>query len=75
MISSVTNAGIFVELPNTVRGLVSMTDLNDDYYIYDDKNLRLFGKHLGKTYTIGDIIRVKLTHVDIQRRMIDFSPA
>lgn len=75
MIASVSGAGFFVELPNTVRGLVSMVELNDDYYIYDDKNLRLFGKHRNKTYTVGDIIRVRLIRVDIERRMIDFSPA
>ena len=75
IISSVTNAGFFVELENTVRGLVSMEELNDDYYIYDDKKLCLLGKHKGKKYQIGDIIDVVLVRTDIKLGRIDFSLA
>lgn len=73
IIASVTNAGFFVELDNTVRGLVSMQELNDDYYIYDDKKMCLLGKHRGKKYQIGDIIEVRLIRTDIHLGRVDFS--
>ncbi|MBR2743606.1 MAG: ribonuclease R [Clostridia bacterium] len=75
VICAVSGSGFFAELPNTVRGMVTMDELNDDYYIYDDKKLCLFGKHMGKKYQIGDIIKVKLLRTDINLGRIDFSLA
>lgn len=73
IISSVTGFGFFVMLPNTVEGLVRIETLNDDYYIFDEKNLTLYGERSGKTFTIGDAVRVKLVLASKTSRRIDFS--
>lgn len=72
IISSVTSWGIYVELPNTVEGMVSVKDLDDDFYEYDEDNLRYIGENTHKTYTIGDKIRVVLTRASLDTRTIDF---
>src|SRR5690606_22422777 len=60
IISNVTSFGMFVGLENTVEGLVRISDMNDDYYIYDDKRYMLIGERTGKIYRIGDPVRVLL---------------
>ena len=72
VISSVTGFGFFVELDNTVEGLVRITDLNDDYYIFDEKNYRLVGERTGKMYKLGDAVKVVLVKADISISKIDF---
>ena len=73
VISNVTSFGIFVRLENTVEGLISFDNINDlDYYIYDDKKHRLIGKETGKTFKIGDKLKVKLIRSDIKLKEIDF---
>ncbi len=72
IISGVTSFGIFVELDNTVEGLVHISNLIDDYYIYDNDKKILTGEHLGKTYKIGDIVSVRLEKVSIANAEIDF---
>ncbi len=72
IISGVTSWGIYVELPNTVEGMVSVKDITDDFYIYDEENLRYFGEHTHKTYTIGDNVRVLLPRASIETRALDF---
>ena len=72
VISSVTSFGMFVELSNTVEGLVSMSDLLDDYYIYDDKTKSLVGERRKKVYKIGDSVDVILIKADKESRRIDF---
>ena len=59
IISSVTSFGIFVELPNTIEGLVHITALDDDYYIYNEKNLSLTGERTKKSYKLGETVRIK----------------
>ena len=49
-----------------------MSNLDDDYYIYDDKHYCLIGEHTGKVYRIGDEVRIKVIRVDIITRQIDF---
>lgn len=73
IISGVTSFGIFVELDNTVEGLVHISNLIDDYYIYDNDNKVLTGEHTGKTYKIGDVVQVRLEKVSIANAEIDFS--
>lgn len=73
-ISSVTSFGLFVQLPNTIEGLIRMTDLDDDYYEYDESNMTLIGRHTGRTYFIGEQIRVRLTKVTTELKQIDFVP-
>lgn len=64
---------MFVQLENTVEGLVSLVSLTDDYYVFDEKQMILMGERTRKTYHIGDEITVKLENVDIVNREIDFS--
>lgn len=72
IISGVTSFGIFVELDNTVEGLVHISNLIDDYYVYDNEKKVLTGEHSGKTYKIGDIVSVRLEKVSIANAEIDF---
>ena len=72
IISSVTSFGIFVELPNTIEGLVHITDLDDDYYVYDEQRLMLLGQRTKKIYRLGDSVKVKCARVDIDNREIFF---
>lgn len=75
VISSVTSWGIYIELPNTVEGLVHVTAMDDDYYIYDEEKYLYRGERLGKTYALGDKISVKVEGCNLQERTIDFSIA
>jgi len=75
IISGVTNYGIYVALDNTVEGLIRMVDLEDDYYVYDEKHYCLIGEHQRKTYYLGDTIRIRISHVDLAARNVDFVPA
>lgn len=71
-ISSVQSFGFFVELPNTVEGLVHISTIADDYYIFNDRAYTLTGTHNGRTYSIGDQVRVQLVSVDVDAAKIDF---
>lgn len=72
-VSSVTQFGMFVELPNTVEGLVPFDNMpRNDYYDYDDTRKILIGRNTGEIFRLGDKVRVKLTRVDIRSRQIDF---
>ena len=72
IISGVTNYGIYVELENTVEGLVHISTMDDDYYIYDEKHYCLIGQRLGKIYRLGDAVRIRVVAVDMASRNIDF---
>ena len=72
IISNVTSFGMFIELENTIEGLVRMSNMDDDYYIFDDKHFCLTGEGTRKRYRIGDKVTVKLARADISARQIDF---
>ena len=72
LISSVTDFGFFVELANTVEGLVRMTDLQDDYYEYNEDTLMLVGRRSGRVFFMGQQVAVKLAKVNTELRQIDF---
>ena len=72
-ISGIASFGIFVELDNTIEGLIPLSYLIDDYYIYDNERHILIGEMWKKTYRIGDAIKVKVNKVDIAQREIDFT--
>ena len=75
-ISSVTGFGIFVELDEVyVEGLVHVTSLKRDYYIFDELKHRLVGERSGKIYRLGDSMRVMVSRVDMDERKIDFELA
>lgn len=72
VISSVTSWGIYVELPNTIEGMVSPKTIEDDYYYYDEKNMQYFGEKTGKRYSLGNVVKVKLVDTNIYERTMDF---
>ncbi len=72
IISNVTSFGMFVELENTIEGLVRMGSMDDDYYIFDDKHYCLTGERTRKRYRVGDKITVRLARADVSARQIDF---
>lgn len=72
IISSVTNFGLFVELPNTIEGLVHITSLYDDYYVYDDRYMMLIGERTGREFTLGENIRVLVANVNLDSHEIFF---
>ena len=71
-ISGVTNWGLYVELPNTVEGLVRMSNLDDDYYIFDEQHYELIGEMTKKTYKLGQPVRVTVSSTDRLLRTVDF---
>lgn len=75
VISGVTNWGLYVELPNTVEGLIRVSDLSDDYYRFDEEHYELYGEMTGKVYKLGQAIRVTVAATDKLARTIDFIPA
>lgn len=72
MISSVTNFGMFVELPNTIEGLVHVSFMTDDYYRFDEQHFAMIGERTGNVFRIGDEITVKVVDVNKDERNIDF---
>lgn len=74
IISGVTNFGMFVEISDLlVEGLVRMRDLEDDYYVYDEKHYSLIGRRTKKRYRLGDKVTVKVVRVDSEEREMDFA--
>ena len=75
VISGVAGFGLFVELSEVyVEGLVSIRDLKDDYFIFDDVHHQLKGQRGGKIYRLGDMIKIKVASVNLDDRKIDFIP-
>ena len=72
IISSITQFGIFVELENTVEGLIRFENLDDDYYIYDEEKKRLIGERTNNIYKIGDKVKIKVIKASKILRQIDF---
>ena len=71
VISGITGWGVYVELPNTVEGLVHVNTMKD-YYRFDQENYQLIGEHGGAVYSLGDLVRVQAVDADIQTRSVDF---
>ena len=72
MVSSVTSFGIFVELDNTVEGLIRFENLGDEYFEYDEEHKQLIGEKTGITYKIGDRVKIKVINANKETRQIDF---
>lgn len=73
VISGVTEWGIYVEIiENQCEGMVSVRDLADDYYEYDEENYCLRGRMNGKTYTLGDRVKVEVVRADLQKKQLDY---
>ena len=74
VISSVVSFGMFVELPNTVEGLIKIDDLIDDDYIYDENTFSLVGTTTKKRYRLGNDIRIKVIGANKETKTVDFMP-
>ena len=72
IVSSVTQFGIFVELENTVEGLIRFENLGNEYFIYDEDRKRLIGENSNKVYKIGDKVRIRVISANKLLRQIDF---
>ena len=75
VISGVTRFGIYVELPNTVEGMIRLSELRDDYYEFDEKRWELVGEMTKKRYVLGGRLRVRVAAADRLSRTVDFLPA
>ncbi|MGL5675062.1 MAG: ribonuclease R [Cellulosilyticaceae bacterium] len=71
-ITGTTSWGVYVELPNTVEGLVHVNEMDDDYYIYDEPAHRWIGEHSKKIYQLGNTVKVRVIKTDRMTRTIDF---
>ena len=72
VISSVTGWGMYVQLPNTVEGLIHISTLRDDHYVFNEPTYELIGQHKNRHFTIGQKVRVRLAYVDMATRNLDF---
>lgn len=72
VVSGVTQFGMFVELENTVEGLIRFEDLGNEYFDYDDQRKTLRGEKSNKTYRVGDKVRIEVKSSDKTTRRIDF---
>lgn len=72
VISGITHFGIYVQLNNTVEGLIRIDNLNDDYYDYVPEKYALIGERTGKVYKLGDKVRIFVYNVDMYKYEIDF---
>ncbi|MDD3172697.1 MAG: ribonuclease R [Herbinix sp.] len=73
VISGVTSWGMYVELPNTVEGMIRVSEMQDDYYIYDEERYQMVGEHTKKIYKLGQKVTVEVVNADKIMRTIDFA--
>lgn len=72
VISGMNAYGMYVELPNTIEGMVHVTNLTDDYYFYDEEKYAMIGKETKKEYLLGQKVKVKVIATDLMLKTIDF---
>ncbi|MCD3351408.1 ribonuclease R [Clostridium botulinum D/C] len=72
IVSSVTNFGMFVQLPNTIEGLIHISTMDDDYYVYDEDHLCLVGERRKNVYRLGDEAKIRVSRVDLASYEIYF---
>ena len=73
VISGVTNFGLFAELDNTIEGMIPLACMNDDYYVYHEKEYCVIGEHTRKRITLGDKVRIKVAAADVAAAKIEFT--
>ncbi len=71
VISGVTSWGMYVELPNTVEGMVRLSEMGDDYYIFDEAGYQLIGEHTRRTYKLGQKVKVEIVATDKALKTIE----
>ena len=72
VISGITKWGMYVELPNTIEGLIHVANMRDDHYNYDESRYEMVGERTGKVYKLGQEVRVRVADTDRLMRTIDF---
>jgi ribonuclease R len=73
VISGITSWGMYVELPNTIEGMIRVTEMKDDYYFYDEERYQMVGEHTKKVYKLGQKVIVEVINADKLLRTIDFA--
>jgi ribonuclease R len=74
IISGVTEWGMYVEIiENKCEGMIRLRDISDDFYTLDEKNYAIIGQRKKKIYQLGDEVKIKVKHVDLTKKQIDFS--
>ena len=74
VISGISNYGFYVELPNTVEGMVRLANLDGDYYVFDEEHYELVGERTRKKYKLGQTVKIQVVSVDRYLKTIDFLP-
>lgn len=72
VISGMSAVGIYVELPNTVEGMIRVSDIAGDYYIYDENHYEMIGEHTKRTFRLGQKVKVRVARADVFMKLIDF---
>ncbi|MGX5377858.1 ribonuclease R [Ligilactobacillus sp. LYQ135] len=72
VVSSVTKFGMFISLPNTVEGLIHISEMKDDFYVFVEKQMALVGRRYKRTFRIGQPVRVKLMDVNVELHEVNF---
>ena len=72
VISGVTKWGVYVELPNTIEGLIHVADMRDDHYNFIEETYEMVGEHTGKTWKLGQKVQVRVTDADRLQRTVNF---
>lgn len=72
VISGVTNFGLYVELDNTIEGMIRLDSLKDDYYDYEEGKYRVIGRQTNKIYGLGDPVKINVIGASPEERTIDF---
>ncbi|GEK34805.1 ribonuclease R [Kurthia sibirica] len=72
IVGSVTNFGMFIELENTIEGLVHISNLTDDYYNFDERSMSMIGERTGRIFRIGDKVKIKVHAVNLEEAAVDF---
>ena len=76
VISEVSEHGLNVEInKNKIEGMIAMRDLDDDFYVFDEKNYCITGERNKKKFQLGDPIKIQVVKVNMQSRTLDFLPA
>ena len=74
VISGISNYGFYVELPNTVEGMVLLANLDGDYYVFDEEHYELVGERTRKKFKLGQTVKIQVVSVDRYLKTIDFLP-
>lgn len=72
VISGVTNWGLYVELENKCEGMISINSLDDDFYIFDEKNYCLVGRHSHRKFQLGEEVKIEIARANLEKKQLDF---